>query len=108
MFYYYYTSNANKTKVWAKIGLGGAIGAAAIAYAKYEAPELLEFRFGMLCTVLLFAMVGAPMLDLGDIIRNKSVGQMPFPMILSGTVVSFLWLLYGVILNNSVVVVSCL
>lgn len=107
-FYYYYTTNENKNKVWGKMGIGGAIAALCIAYCKYEDPNLVEFRFGIINTIFIFALVGAPMLDLGTIIRNKSVGNMPFAMILSGTVISFLWLLYGIILNNSIIVVGVL
>lgn len=106
VFYYYYTSNAGKGAVWGKIGIGGAVVAAVIAYAKWENPANLEFRFGLLMTVFLFAMVGAPLLDLGDIIRNKSVGQMPFAMILLGSIVSVMWLVYSIILNNTIMVVS--
>lgn len=106
IFYYYYTSNAGKGAIWGKMGIGGAITAAVIAYAKWEKPENLELRFGLLMTVFMFGMVGAPLLDLGDIIRNKSVGQMPFAMILLGSIVSVMWLLYSIILNNTIMVVS--
>lgn len=106
VFYYFYTSNAAKGAVWGKIGMGGAVTAAVIAYARYENPANLEFRFGILMTVFLFGMVGAPLLDLGTIIRNKSVGQMPFAMTLIGSIVGVLWLLYSIILNNSIMIVS--
>lgn len=46
----------------------------------------------------------------GEIIRKKSTEGLPFPIILTGTLVSFLWLLYGiatrinfVILQNGVI-----
>lgn len=105
-FYVFYTSKQGKQAVWNKLSIGAAITAASIAYAKYEDPAHLEFRFGILMTVFLFAMVAAPLLDLGDIIRNKSVGQMPFAMTLIGGVVGALWLLYSIILNNSLMIVS--
>lgn len=106
VFYYFYASHSAKGAVWGKIGIGGAITAAVIAYARYEHPANLEFRFGLLMTVFLFAMVGAPLLDLGTIIKNKSVGQMPFAMILIGTIVGFLWLLYSIVLNNTIMIVQ--
>jgi len=102
--YYYYTPGKDKTKVWGQIGLSGAFSAAVIAYAQYEDPNLLEFRFGMIFTVFLFALVASPFLSLGDVIRNKSTEGLPFPIILSGTVVSFMWLLYGFCLQNAVIV----
>ena len=106
LFYVFYTSKAGKPATWKKIYIGAAITAACIAYAKYEDPANLEFRFGLIITVIMFAMVGAPLLDLGTIIRNKSVGQMPFAMTLIGGIVGFLWLLYAIILNNSLMIVS--
>ena len=42
----------------------------------------------------------------GDVIRTKSTETLPFPLILSGTVVTFLWLLYGVIIKNPFIQVS--
>lgn len=36
----------------------------------------------------------------GDIIRSKSTEGLPFPIILSGTVISILWLMYGIITNE--------
>lgn len=62
--YYYYTPGQNKTTVWAQIGLSGALSAIAIGYAHYEHPDLIEFRFGMVMTVFLFALVGSPFLSL--------------------------------------------
>ena len=42
----------------------------------------------------------------GDVIRTKSTETLPFPLILSGTVVTFLWLLYGIIIKNPFIQVS--
>jgi uncharacterized protein with PQ loop repeat len=42
----------------------------------------------------------------GDVIRTKSTETLPFPLILSGTIVTFLWLLYGVIIENPFIQVS--
>lgn len=106
IWYVYYTSKESKAAVWNKIYIGAGITAAVIAYARYEDPKNIEFRFGLLITVFMFAMVGAPLLDLGTIIRNKSVGQMPFAMTLIGSVVGVLWLLYSIILNNTIMIVS--
>lgn len=105
IFYVYYTSKAGKEAVRNKIAIGAAITAVSIAYAKYEDPTKIEFRFGLLMTAFMFAMVGAPLLDLGTIIKNKSVGQMPFAMTLIGGVVGVMWLLYSIILNNKIMIV---
>ncbi|KOB67930.1 Sugar transporter SWEET, partial [Operophtera brumata] len=61
----YFNYAQDKFKIWLQIGLSGALSAALIAYAEYEDPKLK------------------------DIIKNKSTAGMPFPMILSGTVVTF-------------------
>lgn len=106
MCFYLYTPNNNKTAVWGQIGIGGALSAAVLAYSSFENPKLLEFRLGMLLTVCLFGLVASPYLSLGEIIKKKSTEGLPFPIILSGTIVSFLWLVYGIILNNGVMVVS--
>ncbi|KAJ6636495.1 Sugar transporter SWEET1 [Pseudolycoriella hygida] len=104
LVYYFYTPNENKTSVWAQVGLSGAFSAVVIGYAQYEHPDLIEFRFGIIMTVFLFALVGSPFLSLGDVIRKKSTEGLPFPIIFSGTVVSFMWFLYGLCLNNSIIV----
>lgn len=62
--YYWYTPGNHKTTVWAQIGLSGAFSAAIIGYAQYEDPDLIEFRFGMIMTVFLFALVSSPFLSL--------------------------------------------
>lgn len=105
-FYVFYTSKEGKALAWNKISIGAAVVAVTIAYAKFEDPANIEFRFGILLTVLMFGMVGAPLLDLGEIIRNKSVGQMPFAMTLMGGIVGALWLLYSIVLNNKIMIVS--
>lgn len=64
LFYYYYTPNNEKMKVWAQIGAAGAFAAGVIAYAQYEDPTVIEFRFGMIITLFLFALVASPFLSL--------------------------------------------
>lgn len=62
--YYVYTPGKHKTTVWAQIGLSGAFSAVVLGYAQYEHPDFLEFRFGMIMTVFLFALVASPFLSL--------------------------------------------
>lgn len=35
-----------------------------------------------------------------NIIKNKDASMLPFPMIASGAVVGFLWLIYGLLIDN--------
>jgi len=96
-----------------------------IVYTFIEDPELIEFRYGILTTVLMLLLVASPFAQLvseeiflihqicradslllivsglqGEVIKTKSTETLPFPIILSGTVVCFLWFLHGVIIEN--------
>ncbi|XP_015114981.1 sugar transporter SWEET1 [Diachasma alloeum] len=77
-----------------------------LAYAQIENPVTLEFRWGILTTLLLFMLIAAPLANLGEVIRTKSTEILPFPLIAMGTLVSSLWLLYGIIIDNSFIVVQ--
>ncbi|XP_049866844.1 sugar transporter SWEET1 [Pectinophora gossypiella] len=104
MIFFHYS--LEKVKVWAQIGLGGAFSAALIGYAQVEDPKLVEDRFGLIITAFMFYLIASPLFGLNEIIKNKSTEGMPVPIILSGTVVTFMWLLYGIILRNKFLVVQ--
>ncbi|XP_041977341.1 sugar transporter SWEET1 [Aricia agestis] len=104
MVFYRYTPN--KTSVWAQLGGAGALIAALFMYSEYEDPAVVEGRFGSIITAFMFYLVSAPLLGLKTIIKNKSTEGLPFPLILSGTVVTFSWLVYGIILNNTIIVLQ--
>ncbi|XP_063705841.1 sugar transporter SWEET1 [Culicoides brevitarsis] len=106
LIYYYYTPNEHKTKVWGQFGLGGAFTTAIIAYSQLEDPKVVEFRFGMIVTVLLLTMIASPLFDLPEIMRKKSTAGMPFPIIFSGTLCGLSWLAYGVCLNNDFMIIQ--
>ncbi|XP_055684459.1 sugar transporter SWEET1 [Lutzomyia longipalpis] len=103
-FFYLYTPPHLKNRIWGQMGIGGAFSAAVVAYVQWEDEDKVETRFGLILTALMVYMISAPLFDLGTIVRNKSVEGLPFPIIFSGTVVSFLWLLHGLIINNTIVV----
>lgn len=104
MIYFNYTSE--KVKVWAQIGISGAMSAALIAYAQMEDPELVENRFGSIITAFMFYLIASPLFGLKEIIKNQSTEGLPFPIIFSGTIVTFMWLLYGIILRNKFLVLQ--
>uniref|UniRef100_A0A182P876 Sugar transporter SWEET n=1 Tax=Anopheles epiroticus TaxID=199890 RepID=A0A182P876_9DIPT len=104
--FYLYTDGPLKTAVWGQIGLGGAFTVGVLSYVQYEDPKLVEFRFGLLLTGLLWTLVGMPLLGLGDILKKKSTEGLPFPIIFLGAIVSFCWLLYGIILRSNFLVVQ--
>ncbi|XP_046678612.1 sugar transporter SWEET1 [Homalodisca vitripennis] len=96
--FYMYTTE--KTEFLSSVGKVSAVTAVLVGYALWEKQDLVEFRFGMIVTVLMLALIGAPLFSLGEIIKNKSTESLPFPMIAAGTVVSTLWLLYAIIIEN--------
>ncbi|XP_058064945.1 sugar transporter SWEET1-like [Anopheles bellator] len=104
--FYLYTDGPRKGAVWGRIGLAGALTVGVLSYVQYEDPKVVEFRFGMILTALLWTLVGMPLLGLGEILKNKSTAGLPLPMILLGSIVSFMWLLYGIILRSNFLVVQ--
>ncbi|KAM3961765.1 sugar transporter SWEET1 [Aphomia sociella] len=104
LIFFHYTQE--KLNVWAKIGISGAISAALLGYAEIEDPKLVEYRLGLIITAFMFLLIASPLFGLKDIIKNQSTEGMPFPIILSGTVVTFMWLLYGIILRNQFLVIQ--
>ncbi|XP_065078151.1 sugar transporter SWEET1-like [Ochlerotatus camptorhynchus] len=104
VFFYLYTPRQSKADFWKQLGTVGAVAMAMLAYAQIENAELVEDRFGLILTVLLLMLIAQPLFGLPEIIRKKSTEGLPFPMILSGTVVGCMWLLYGIILNNTFVI----
>lgn len=133
-FFAYTNNVKDKTLAWAQIGYGGAFVAAIFAYTYVENHNNLPFRFGLILTAVLFYFVGSPLLGLvrvieknhafefskslsywkcsfvyhfhlqGEIIRKKSTEGLPFPIILTGTLISFLWFLYGVVSRENFVI----
>ncbi|KAI8435370.1 hypothetical protein MSG28_003689 [Choristoneura fumiferana] len=104
MIYFNYTTE--KVKAWAQLGICGAFSAAVIGYVQMEDPKLVEARFGTILTAFMFYLIASPLFGLKEIIANKSTEGLPFPMILSGSVVTFMWLLYGIILKNNFIVLQ--
>ncbi|XP_047528287.1 sugar transporter SWEET1 [Vanessa atalanta] len=102
----YYTYATEKGQVWLQMGIAGAFSAALIGYAEMEDPKLIENRFGSIITVFMFYLIASPLLNLKHIVKNKSTEGMPFPIIFSGTIVTFMWLLYGIILKNKFLVLQ--
>ncbi|EFN86448.1 RAG1-activating protein 1-like protein [Harpegnathos saltator] len=102
--YYYYA--ANTRDVLNLIGKVTVLITVFLVYAQIEHPSNVEFRFGILVTILLLLLIAAPLVHLREIIKTKNTEILPFPLILMGTLVSFSWLLYGFIIDNAFVVVQ--
>ncbi|CAK9807257.1 Sugar transporter SWEET1 [Anthophora plagiata] len=100
--YYYYSPETKDTLVL--IGKVTAFVMALLAYAQVECPENIEFRFGLIVTVLLLLLIGSPLIHIAEIMKTKNTDILPFPIIFMGTFVTFLWLLYGLIINNGFII----
>lgn len=76
--YYLYTPKKALQEVWKQFGISGAFIAGVLAYAEFEDPAKIEFRFGMIITVLMFSLISAPLLGLVRYIINKMKKQLFF------------------------------
>lgn len=57
------------------MGKAAILSAAILAYAEIEKKEHLEFRYGIIVTVLMFALIGAPLLHLVSIERELHLSR---------------------------------
>ncbi|KAJ8676072.1 hypothetical protein QAD02_011858 [Eretmocerus hayati] len=100
----YYLYDPDKVTTLTTLGKATAFVAMILGYAQVEHEDYLEHRYGMLTTALFLMLIASPLMHLGEIIRTKSTAMLPFPLIFMGTIVAFLWLLYGLIINNSFII----
>lgn len=99
--YYLYTKE--KVQFYIKLSKMFVFVAVLISYAQREDPNLIKFRFGLISTLLLFAVIASPLLNLGTIIKTRNTDLLPMPLITVGALVAFTWLLYGLAINDSFV-----
>jgi len=104
-FYYAYSEDKS-SEVHKPLVYGSALIAVLLGYAGWEDPALIEYRFGFIVTVLMLILMGSPLIELNDIIAKQDASSIPFPIIFTGAIVSFLWLLYGIILLNDFMIVQ--
>jgi len=97
VFYFYTTDVSPLLSMLTKVTLFTGI---LWGYTTIEDEKLIEYRFGIILTVLMLILIGSPLFSLKNIIKNKDASMLPFPMIASGAVVAFLWLIYGLLLDN--------
>ncbi|KAI5752029.1 hypothetical protein M8J77_013089 [Diaphorina citri] len=96
--FYFYT--VNKKNLHGQVSKAVLFVSIILGYTYVESSENLEHRFGLIITVFMFALLSAPLFSLKDIIQSQDASNLPFPMIVSGAVVTFLWFLYGFIIKN--------
>lgn len=100
----YYLYSPNKIDTLTILAKATAFVGLVLGYAQIENEEHIEFRYGVLTTTLFLILVGSPLIHLGKIIQTKSTDILPFPLIFMGTLVSFQWLVYGLILDDSFII----
>lgn len=67
IFFHY---SHEKVKVWAQMGLAGALSAALIGYAEMEDPALVENRFGSIITAFMFLLIASPLFGLVSLLPD--------------------------------------
>lgn len=102
----FYIYSENKAEIRTQMVKGAVIAGAILIYGELESEELIEDRFGFIVTVAMMFMVSSPLFSLKEIIETKNTESLPFPIIVSTLVVSSLWGLYGIILDNAFIQVS--
>lgn len=100
--YYYYSPQTKDTRRLILKAI--AFVSVFLIYAQLENPHKIEFRFGLITTVLLLLLIASPLVHLGEVIRTRNTDILPFPLIFMGTLVSFQWLIYGLIINNAFII----
>ncbi|XP_045491496.1 sugar transporter SWEET1-like [Colias croceus] len=96
----------NPGPMWKKIGIACAISVTVITYCQLENPELVGHRFGLFMMAFMMFIIGQSLYGLKDVIKNKCTEGMPFPIILSTTVVTFSWLLHSIAIKNQMLVIQ--
>lgn len=104
IFYYIYAKD--KYELIKPLSYGTAILAIVYAYSKIEDSTLVEHRIGIFVTGAMFAFLASPLLAIKDIVKYKTAEELPMPMIFAGSVVSLLWLLYGIIILNNFMIIQ--
>lgn len=62
LFYYKYSEN-KQDDVFKPLSIGAALVAVFLGYAQFESSQNIEFRYGLILTILMLMLVGSPLLD---------------------------------------------
>lgn len=100
---------------------GIGLVAALFMYLRWEDPSKIEFRYGLIVTILMLLLMGSPLMEIvsglihvfyhnknylqKEIMETKDASSIPFPIVFMGFFVSILWLIYGIILSNDFMIV---
>lgn len=70
VFYYKYSNNKYE-EVLKPLSIGTGLVAIFLGYAHFENPDYIEFRYGMVLTILMLLLLGSPLLDV--VRKSKNV-----------------------------------
>ncbi|CAH1979507.1 unnamed protein product [Acanthoscelides obtectus] len=101
---YYHYSKDKYNEVLRPLGIAVAIVSVVIGYAHVESADKVEFRYGMVVTILMLMLLGAPLLDVRNIIEKKDASSIIFSLTVMAALVTFLWLLYGLVIKNAFII----
>ncbi|KAG0694450.1 Sugar transporter SWEET1 [Chionoecetes opilio] len=65
--------------------------------------ETIKTRVGLMCCLGSIIFCASPLVSLTEVFRTQSTNTLPFPLISTTFLVSGLWWLYGIIIENSFV-----
>ncbi|XP_044271598.1 sugar transporter SWEET1 [Tribolium madens] len=103
---YYVYSTDKWRQILKPLSISMAFVAALWGYCEYESPSVVEFRYGLIITILMLAVLGSPLLGVKEMIEKKDASEIPFVLTLMATLVTFSWLLYAIILQNQFMLVQ--
>ncbi|XP_076266815.1 sugar transporter SWEET1-like [Rhynchophorus ferrugineus] len=102
----FYQYNNNRTQdVLKPLGYATTVVAVLLGYAEVESPDKIEFRFGLIVNGFLLALIAFPLFGVREIIAKRDASSIPVLMTFMSTLVTFMWLLYGIILRNTLMVI---
>lgn len=103
---YYQNTTTQKRKVRNKICVTTAALALLVlyAFASDEPQQDVQDHVGYVAMGVCAVMFGSPLATVREVIATKNAELMPFPLIIAGFVNCLLWLLYGLILEDSFVI----
>uniref|UniRef100_A0A182XKC2 Sugar transporter SWEET n=1 Tax=Anopheles quadriannulatus TaxID=34691 RepID=A0A182XKC2_ANOQN len=106
LWFWWYTPPSGRGALYRLTATVATVTAGLYAYgAQGDGPDVM-YRLGMVLTVLALAFIALPLAQLRSIIRAKSSAGLPLPAILASTGATVLWLLYGMLINNTFIVVQ--
>lgn len=97
----YYIFTVNKTTTIRQFLIVLLILMSSIFYTKYT-PNYDEATrvMGITCCVIGVIFFASPLIMLAHVVRTKNSYSLPFPIISSSFVVAFLWLIYGILIDD--------